>query len=203
MEYRIQQKFSHLQAVPVSRNRREWGERAPPVWKLGRGRRVPRFPARQWQSLLLFRARIKPQRLLPAFGYSSRNWPNTGRSKNFETLMMVSSNSGGRKEGAADGVRPTREPRRRCWQSQGRLLHTWTEEMKDWCWRRSRRTGQRWWSPARETEREMVTVVDNGRRVMRMKTDQGKGRDGGFGSEGKVTGERKASVRKRKIEEIS
>ena len=55
----------------------------------------------------------------------------------------------------------------------------------------------------RNREREMVTVVDNGRRVMRMKTDQGKGRDGGFGSEGKVTGERKASVRKRKIEEIS
>ena len=49
----------------------------------------------------------------------------------------------------------------------------------------------------------MVTVVDNGRWVMRMKTDQGKGRDGGFGLEGKVTGERKASVRKRKIEEIS
>ena len=118
MEYRIQQKFSHLQVVPVSRNRREWGERAPPVWKLGRGRRVPRFPARQWQSLLLFRARIKPQRLLPAFGYSSRNWPNTGRSKNFETLMMVLSNSGGRKEGAADGVHPTREPRRRCWWSR-------------------------------------------------------------------------------------
>ena len=141
MEYRIQQKFSHLQVVPVSRNRREWGERAPPVWKLGRGRRVPRFPARQWQSLLLFRARIKPQRLLPAFGYSSKNWPNTGRSKNIETLMMVSSNSGGRKEGAADGVRPTREPRRRCWQSQGRLLLTWIEEMKGWCWRRSRRTG--------------------------------------------------------------
>ena len=49
----------------------------------------------------------------------------------------------------------------------------------------------------------MVTVVDNGRRVMRTKTDQGTGRDGGFGSEGKVTGERKAWVRKEKFEEIS
>ena len=48
-----------------------------------------------------------------------------------------------------------------------------------------------------------MTVVDNGRRVMRMKTDQGKGRDGGFGSEGKVTGERKASVRKEKLKRLA
>ena len=204
MEYRIQQKFSHLQAVPVSRNRREWGERAPPVWKLGRGRRVPRFPARQWQSLLLFRARIKPQRLLPSLRLQQqklikhreeqehRNADDSVEqfrwSKGKCCWWCPSNQRAEEKMLAVTGEVASHLNRR----DEGLMLKTIKKDRGNADDRQQEKPRERWW--------QWLTMEEGwwGWRPIK-----GRERDGGFGSERKVTGERKASVRKRKIEEIS
>ena len=71
MEYRIQQRSWSLTGCSCKQEPKRMRRKSSHVWKLGRGRESSTDPARQRQSLLLLHTRIKPQRRLPVFDYSS------------------------------------------------------------------------------------------------------------------------------------